>query len=72
MTSTEQPSPTPRQPLAKPADVAEFLNVDEETLRQWRRANTGPISKRIGGQVRYNWADVDAWYQAQDSRGSAL
>lgn len=56
-----------RQPLAIPAEVAEFLRISEATLAQWRWRGIGPRWSKIGGQVRYLWEDIDAWVAGQEN-----
>jgi predicted DNA-binding transcriptional regulator AlpA len=57
---------TRKQPLAKPAEVAEVLGVEEKTLANWRSQGKGPKYRKPGGKfVRYDWADVNAWLAEQ-------
>ena len=59
---------TKREPLATTAQVAEYLGRSPQTLRWWRSTGQGPTySGRYAG-VRYRWADVDAWLEAQTSK----
>lgn len=53
--------------LMTTAEVAEYLNVKETTLRWWRHVGeTGPRSFRLGAKkVMYKRADVDAWVMQQ-------
>lgn len=46
-------------------EVAAFLKVPEATLRRWRFYGTGPTGVRIGRHVRYDPADVRAWWLAE-------
>ena len=56
---------TPRRPLAKPAEVAEYLGTTVGQLAQMRYAGTGPVFTRTGTKsVRYDWRDVDAYVAA--------
>lgn len=51
-----------RRNLARPAVVAEFLDVTEKTLENWRAQETGPPFIRINGRlVRYDMDAVEAW-----------
>lgn len=53
-------------PLAKPADVADFLGVTENQLAQMRYLGTGPAFLKPSPKVvRYDWADVRAWLAAR-------
>ncbi len=64
---TEQRKP---QPLAKPEQVAEWLQVPADRLRKWRQADRGPSWIKLeGGAIRYAWSDVHDW--ARKNRTSA-
>ena len=54
-----------RRPLATPVQIAEYLEIPEPTLRQWRHKGTGPQWTRVGRHVRYRWSDVEAWLDSQ-------
>jgi hypothetical protein len=54
-----------RRSLAKPEDVATFLDVPEATLRQWRYQKVGPAYVKVGQLVRYDWSDIEAWVASQ-------
>lgn len=47
------------------ADVAKRLDRPVATIRDWRYRGYGPKSAKIGGQVVYREADVEAWIDAQ-------
>ena len=47
--------------FATGADIAELLDVPEQTLAQWRYLGKGPDFIKIGRHVRYDWADVRRW-----------
>lgn len=57
-------SDTPR-PLAKSADVAEYLQVSIKTLERWAMNGGGPKYARIGRHRRYDWDDVYTWLAAR-------
>lgn len=46
-------------------EVAEYLRVPEETIREWRKKDQGPRGARIGKHVRYKRCDVESWYDEQ-------
>jgi DNA-binding transcriptional MerR regulator len=46
-------------------DVAEFLGVPVETLYQWRKRKYGPPAARVGRYLRYDPADVRAWFRSR-------
>ncbi|MFF5968007.1 helix-turn-helix transcriptional regulator [Streptomyces collinus] len=54
-----------RGPLATPAEVAEYLGVPVKTLYQWKYRAVGPNVHKVGRHLRYRWAEVDAWLNAQ-------
>lgn len=60
-----------RRPLGTPEEVADYLGVPVATLYAWRyqRNGKGPKSSKVGRHVRYRWADVEAWLDAQQSVG---
>jgi excisionase family DNA binding protein len=61
---------TTRERMAGVNEVAEFLGIEVQTLYNWRTQKRGPRSSRIGGRVRYRWADVEAWVDAR-AKGDA-
>lgn len=49
-----------KSPTGSRADVMKYLNVSSSTLQ--RLTQTGEIkSFKIGGSVRYKWADIDSY-----------
>ena len=46
-------------------DVARFLRVPVETVYRWRKIKYGPPAARVGKHLRYDSADVRAWFKAQ-------
>ena len=54
-----------RTPLAKPVEVADFLQKPEKTLAEWRYRGIGPRYLTIGRDVRYRWTDVEEWLAGQ-------
>jgi predicted DNA-binding transcriptional regulator AlpA len=46
-------------------DVADFLQVSVKTIYKWRLTGEGPIGARIGKHMRYDPADVVAWFESQ-------
>ena len=51
--------------LAKPPEIASYLEVSVATLAQWRYLGEGPPFLKAGHAVRYRWADVHEWLAAQ-------
>jgi hypothetical protein len=58
-----------RRALASPREVADFLQVPERTLTEWRYRRVGPLYARVGRHVRYRWDDVEKWL---DEQGQAV
>jgi excisionase family DNA binding protein len=54
-----------KRKLARPAEVAEYLQKPDRTLEQWRYRGVGPRFIKVGRDVRYRWADVEAWLDQQ-------
>ena len=54
-------------PLLDPVETATYLNVALETLHYWRGCSPpkGPRFVKVGRQVRYRPADVEAWLEAR-------
>jgi hypothetical protein len=48
-------------------DVARFLKVPVETVYRWRKVKYGPPAARVGRYLRYDPADVWAWFKARVS-----
>lgn len=46
-------------------DVATYLKEPVETLYQWRKRKYGPPAARIGRGLRYDPAEVRAWFDQQ-------
>jgi excisionase family DNA binding protein len=50
--------------LLKTEEAARYLRVSIDTLKNWRRRNTGPPYKRVGERlVVYRKVDLDAWLE---------
>jgi len=58
-----------RERLATRAEVAEYLGVAPATLARWAHLGTGPTYRRLGGQARYRWADVEEWLASRPVGG---
>ena len=48
-------------------DVSTYLGVPVKTLYKWRCQGYGPAGVRIGKHLRYDPAEVVAWFNAQKS-----
>lgn len=53
------------EPLAVAQQVADFLGTTVDTLANWRYRGVGPRFVKVGGIVRYRWADVHAWVESR-------
>ena len=52
----------PRTPLATTEEVAAYLRRKPGTVKRWRHLGIGPRYIRgEGGEVLYDWADIDDW-----------
>ena len=47
-------------------DVASFLCVPLRTIYQWRYTKYGPRGRRVGRYLRYDPAEVRAWFDGLD------
>lgn len=45
--------------------VAHYLGVPVQTLYQWRMRGYGPPGSKIGKHLRYESAEVVAWFKSQ-------
>ena len=46
-------------------ETARYLRVPKATLYQWRYLGIGAKSGRVGRHIRYDPADVVAWFRQQ-------
>ena len=53
-------------PLWSADDVAAFLRVPKATLYQWRYLGSGPKASKVGRHLRYDPAEVRAWFKKQE------
>lgn len=49
--------------VIRPEELAEMLDVSEDTLREWRRLKQGPDYVRTGKAVVYREKDVREWLE---------
>jgi hypothetical protein len=63
----------PPSGLATSQQVAAYLghgsddsNDRDQTLRRWRMEGRGPRWLKVGGRIRYRWADVERWLAEQE------
>ncbi|GAA2216793.1 helix-turn-helix transcriptional regulator [Micromonospora olivasterospora] len=55
-------SATPTERLWSVTDVSAFLGIPVGTLYQWRHRRIGPRASRVGRHLRYDPAEVRAWF----------
>lgn len=57
------PEPSTVKPRAlSVAGAAAYLSLATSTLDNWRSQGIGPRYHRIGRAIRYDVADLDAWF----------
>lgn len=54
--------------LATPPELAEYLAVSVDTLRQWAHRHKGPPYVMVEGARRYRWNEVQEWLEARTVR----
>ncbi|MFI8928233.1 helix-turn-helix transcriptional regulator [Streptomyces sp. NPDC053474] len=71
--ASKQPRAGGEPPRAKATaeEVAAYLQVDVNTLYKWRYAGTGPQGVRVGKYLRYDWDDVEAWWDERKAQQAA-
>jgi excisionase family DNA binding protein len=60
-----------RRALATPDDLSAYLGVPLGTLYSWNHRGIGPRATKVGRHLRYRWAEVDAWLDAQTTDRAA-
>lgn len=58
-------------PMLDQPSTAEYLDVSERTLEDWRQKKRGPAYVRIGRLIRYRQSDLDAWLKVRTVRCDA-
>jgi excisionase family DNA binding protein len=53
------------RPMLTPQELAEHLRLPLQTIYDWRKKGTGPIAIKVGKHLRYRWADLEKWLDAQ-------
>ena len=48
-------------------ETASFLGIPKATLYRWRYLGIGPKAGRVGRHLRYDPADVIAWFRKQQA-----
>jgi excisionase family DNA binding protein len=67
---TERPTTTREAlpELLSLRQLADYLGIAPSSIHYWRQQGKGPRGFRIGKQLRFRAADVDAWLQEQEER----
>jgi predicted DNA-binding transcriptional regulator AlpA len=55
------PAVSPAPALLNERQAAALLSVSHRTLQAWRLRGGGPQYVKVGANVRYRPADLDAW-----------
>ena len=59
--------PIANEPASRPmkeGEAAQELNLEVSTLRRWRWSGRGPRYLKLGGAVRYEPAEIEAFKEA--------
>jgi len=51
-------------------ELSKMWDVPESTLRYWRCAGIGPTYVKLGGRIKYDLADVEAYVRANKRKPS--
>jgi DNA-binding transcriptional MerR regulator len=43
-------------------ELSEFLGIPVNTIRAWRKTNYGPPARKVGKHLRWDPAQVRAWF----------
>ncbi len=54
----------PNRRLLRESEAAQMLSLEVSTLRRWRWSGRGPRFLKLGGAVRYDRTDIDAFVEA--------
>lgn len=52
-------------------ELSEFLDIPVNTIRGWRKTNYGPRARKVGKHLRWDPAQVRAWFDALDQDDAA-
>jgi hypothetical protein len=56
--------------LVSPKELSKMWDMPESTLRYWRCAGIGPAYVKLGGRIKYDLADVEAYVRANKRKPS--
>lgn len=46
--------------------AAAYIGISARTLYRWKAKGIGPVSRKMGGLVRYRQEDLDMWLEGGD------
>jgi hypothetical protein len=56
--------------LVSTKELSKMWDMPESTLRYWRCAGIGPTYVKLGGRIKYDLADVEAYVRANKRKPS--
>ena len=56
--------------LVSTKELSKMWDMPESTLRYWRCAGIGPAYVKLGGRIKYDLADVEAYVRANKRKPS--
>ena len=56
--------------LVSTKELSKMWDMPESTLRYWRCAGIGPAYVKLGGRIKYDLADVEAYVRASKRKPS--
>jgi Helix-turn-helix domain len=56
--------------LVSTKQLSKMWDMPESTLRYWRCAGIGPAYVKLGGRIKYDLADVEAYVRANKQKPS--
>lgn len=56
--------------LLSTKELSRIWSIPESTLRYWRCAGLGPAYVKLGGRIKYDLADVEAYVRANKRKPS--
>ncbi len=71
MSTGEPRSQRAREPYATVDEVCEYFCVSKQTIYNWRNFGVGPKATKIGGQLRFAWADVEEFVRSKTGEANA-
>ena len=60
----------PASPYVTLAQASEYLQIPQQTLKNWRVDGRGPRALKFGALLRYNREELDSWAMGQMERAS--